>query len=207
MESFGAKKIRARKIAAILKKAYPSARCSLDHKNPLQLLIATMLSAQCADARVNEVTPELFRRYKTAQDFASSGIVELESLVRPTGFYRNKAKNIKQACRIISEKHGGKVPRTMVAMLDFPGVGRKTASIVLGNAYGIIEGVPVDTHAIRISRLLGWTSERQQGKIERDLMALLPRRDWVKISDMFVRHGRAFCIARQIGRASCRERV
>ena len=197
MESLADRKVRARKIVALLKRAYPSAKCSLEHKSPLQLLVATILSAQCTDARVNLVTPALFVRYKTARDFAGADVSELEKLVRSTGFYHNKAKNIRAACGIIAEKHAGRVPRTMKEMLELPGVARKTANIVLGNSYGVIEGVPVDTHAIRISHLLGWTREKQQVKIERDLMALLPRADWLKISDLFVHHGRAICVARR----------
>lgn len=190
-------KARARKIVAALKKAYPHAKCSLNYQNPLQLLIATMLSAQCTDAKVNSITPRLFAKYKTAKDFAQADIRELESMIFSAGFYKNKAKNIKAACKIIAEKHNGKVPKTMEEMVKLPGVGRKTANIVLGNAYGVIEGVPVDTHAIRISRLLGWTKNSSQEKIEKDLMALLPRKDWLKISDLFVHHGRAVCIARR----------
>ncbi|MFA5930601.1 MAG: endonuclease III [Candidatus Micrarchaeia archaeon] len=197
METLLAKKLRARKIISLLKRAYPDAKCSLVHQTPLQLLVATILSAQCTDARVNLVTPALFKRYKTARDFANADIRELEALVRSTGFYHNKAKNIKAACGIIVRKHKGQVPDTMEEMLELPGVARKTANIVLGNSYGVIEGVPVDTHAIRISHLLGWTREKQQEKIERDLMALLPRADWLKISDLFVHHGRAVCIARR----------
>ena len=197
MESLSERKVRARKIISLLKRADPSAKCSLEHKSPLQLLVATILSAQCTDARVNLVTPALFVRYKTARDFAGADVSELEKLVRSTGFYHNKAKNIRAACGIIAEKHAGRVPRTMKEMLELPGVARKTANIVLGNSYGVIEGVPVDTHAIRISHLLGWTREKQQVKIERDLMALLPRADWLKISDLFVHHGRAICVARR----------
>ena len=196
-ETIPQRKARAKRIISLLKRAYPGAKCSLDHKNPLQLLVATILSAQCTDARVNIVTPALFAKYKTAKDFAGADIRQLESMVRSTGFYHNKAKNIKEACRIIAEKHGGKVPRTMKEMLELPGVARKTANIVLGNSFGVIEGVPVDTHAIRISRLLGWTKNTAQEKIERDLMALIPRADWLKISDLFVHHGRAICIARR----------
>lgn len=197
MESRLARKMRARKIISLLKEAYPHAKCSLVHKTPLQLLIATILSAQCTDARVNLVTPALFARYKSASDFANADIGDLEILIRSTGFYHNKAKNIRAACGIIAQKHKGKVPRTVEEMLALPGVARKTANIVLGNSYCVIEGVPVDTHAIRISHLLGWTREKQQEKIERDLMALLPRRNWLKISDLFVHHGRAVCIARR----------
>ncbi|MFA6489878.1 MAG: endonuclease III [Candidatus Micrarchaeia archaeon] len=197
------RKARALKIISLLKKAYPRAKCSLAHENPLQLLVATILSAQCTDARVNIVTPKLFAKYRTARDFASADIRELESLVRSTGFYRNKAKNIREACRIIAEKHGGGVPRTMQEMLELPGVARKTANIVLGNSYGVVEGVPVDTHAIRISRLLGWTKNSAQGKIERDLMAIVPKEDWLEISNLFVFHGRAVCIARRPKCSQC----
>jgi len=202
-ETVARRKARARKILAALKEAYPQARCSLDHKNPLQLLVATILSAQCTDARVNLVTPALFARYRTAQEFADADIAELEALVRSTGFYRNKAKNIKAACKIMVEKHDGRAPKTMEEMLELPGVARKTANIVLGNAYGVIEGVPVDTHAIRISHLLGWTKNSQQEKIEKDLMALLPREDWLRVSDLFVHHGRAICIARRPACSRC----
>ncbi len=197
MESFHAKKKRAQKIIAALKKAYPGAKCSLDYKNPLQLLVATILSAQCTDARVNRTTPALFARYKTARDFANASRPELEKYVRATGFYRNKAKNIKGACRLIIGKFGGNVPKTMERMLELPGVARKTANIVLGNAYGVVEGVPVDTHAIRISRLWGFTKHSDQKKIEKDLMVVVPRKDWLRISDLFVHHGRAVCIARR----------
>ena len=196
-ELFAAKKARALKIVRILKRAYPDAECSLDYKNPLQLLVATILSAQCTDKRVNMVTPALFKRYKTAADFAGANIAELQSLIRSTGFYRNKAKNIKAACRMIVDEFGGKVPDTMEDILKLPGVARKTANIVLGNAYGVIEGVPVDTHAIRISYLLGLTKEKNPLKIEKDLMALIPSRDWLHISNLFVHHGRAICIARR----------
>src|SRR3989338_82601 len=197
VESAEKKKARALRILAVLEKTYPAAKCSLNYKSPLQLLISTILSAQCTDARVNRTTPALFRRYKSAKDFASSDISELQSLIRSTGFYRNKAANIKAACKIIADEFGGKVPRTMEEILRLPGVARKTANIVLGNAYGVIEGVPVDTHAIRISYLLALTRERNPIKIEKDLMALLPRKDWLHISNLFVHHGRAICIARR----------
>ena len=202
-ESQVQRKSRALKILVALKKIYPSAECSLYYQNPLQLLVATILSAQCTDKRVNKVTPALFARYKTARDFAGAGIAELESLVRSTGFYRNKAKNIRAACRIIAEKHNGAVPKTMAEMLELPGVARKTANIVLGNCYGVIEGIPVDTHAIRISRLLGLTKNTQQEKIEHDLMKLVPHKDWLAVSNLFVRHGRAVCIARRPRCSKC----
>ncbi|VVB99607.1 G/T mismatches repair enzyme [uncultured archaeon] len=197
LETAEQRRKRALRVLAILKRAYASAKVSLDYKNNLQLLVATMLSAQCTDARVNMVTPALFRRYKTAADFASADIHELETLIRSTGFYHNKAKNIKAACAIMAEEFGGKVPNKMQDMLRLPGVARKTANIVLGNSYGVIEGVPVDTHAIRISYLLGFTREHAQEKIEKDLMALIPRKDWLLISNLFVHHGRAICVARR----------
>jgi len=203
MESLAQKKVRMGKILAILRKTYPGAKCSLHYKNPLQLLVATILSAQCTDARVNMVTPALFSRYKSAKDFASADLPELERYVRSTGFYRNKAKNIQGACRLIVEKHEGKVPKKMEEMLELPGVARKTANIVLGNAYSIIEGVPVDTHAIRISKLWGMTRHSDPKKIEKDLMAIVPREDWVRISDFFVHHGRAVCVARRPLCSSC----
>ncbi|MCX8175576.1 MAG: endonuclease III [Candidatus Micrarchaeota archaeon] len=196
-EAFSAKRKRALRILSLLKRAYPDARCSLHYRTPLQLLIATILSAQCTDERVNRVTPALFAQYKTARDFANAPLAKLQSLIRQTGFYRNKAKNIKRAATLIVRRFGGQVPRTMRQMLELPGVARKTANIVLGNAYGVVEGIPIDTHAIRISRLLGLTEERNPVKIERDLMALFPRRDWLAVSNLFVFHGRAICVARR----------
>ena len=196
-EAMAEKRKRALILLNLLKKTYPKAACSLDAANPLQLLVSTILSAQCTDVRVNKVTPKLFARYKTAKDFANADIRELQTFVLSTGFYNNKAKNIKAACAIIVEKHAGKVPRTMGEMLELPGVARKTANIVLGNAYGIIEGVPVDTHAIRLSHLMGMTNEKSQNRIEKDLMVLIPRKDWLHISNLFVHHGRAVCIARR----------
>ncbi len=181
----------------MLKQAYPDAKCSLDYDSPLHLLVAVMLSAQCTDARVNLTTPLLFSKYKTAKDFASANPEELERLIRPCGFYRNKAKNIIAACKLIDSQHSGKLPRTMEEMLTLPGVARKTANIALGNAYGALEGIPVDTHAIRLSRLLGLTKQKDPNKIEQDLMKLVPRKDWLQISNLFVFHGRAICIARR----------
>jgi endonuclease III len=196
-ESSTARKARALRILAILKKTYPGAKCSLDYKTPLQLLVATMLSAQCTDQRVNMVTPALFARYRTAADFAGADIPELEKMVRSTGFYRNKAANIKASCRIIVERHGGKVPGGMEEILELPGVARKTANIVLGNVYGVLEGIPVDTHARRISYLLGLTKNTDPEKIEKDLLELIPKQDRLNISNLFVHHGRALCIARR----------
>lgn len=192
-----------KKFLRMLKRAYPDAKCSLDYDSPLHLLVAVMLSAQCTDARVNLTTPALFSRYKTAKDFASANPEELERLIRPCGFYRNKAKNIIAACKLIDSQHSGKLPRTMEGMLTLPGVARKTANIALGNAYGVLEGIPVDTHAIRLSRLLGLTKQKDPNKIEQDLMKLVPRKDWLQISNLFVFHGRAICIARRPKCALC----
>lgn len=197
METLEQKKARMGKILVLLKKAYPNAECSLDYKIPVQLLVATILSAQCTDERVNKVTPLLFAKYKTADDFAKADLEELQREIRSTGFFRNKAKNIKGACKIIVEKHGGKVPDNMEEMLELPGVARKTANIVLGNCYGVLEGIPVDTHARRISYLLGMTKENDPNKIERDLLKVVPKEDRLNISDLFVHHGRAICIARR----------
>lgn len=197
MESLVQRKARMGKIIPLLKKAYPDAKCSLDYGTPLQLLVATMLSAQCTDERVNKVTPALFEKYRTAEDFAEANIEELQAAIRSTGFYRNKAKNIKAACKLIVARHMGKVPDTMEEILELPGVARKTANVVLGNAYGVVVGIPVDTHAIRLSRLLGATREKDPAKIEKDLMRLVAKKDWGIASHLFVSHGRAVCIARR----------
>lgn len=196
MESGKAKKERFMGILSILKRTYPHAKCSLDFGNNVQLLVAVMLSAQCTDARVNKETPALFSKCKSAQDFANLSQKELENYIHSCGFYRNKAKNIRAACKIIHEQHGGKIPRSMGEMLKLPGVARKTASIVLGNAHGVIEGIPVDTHAMRLSQRMGLTKEKEQNKIEKDLQKIVPHSDWVHLSNLFVAHGRKFCIAR-----------
>lgn len=202
MEGAKAKKERFMKILSILKRTYPHAKCSLDFGNDIQLLVAVILSAQCTDARVNKETPKLFAKCKSAKDFAKMPQKKMEEYVRSCGFFRTKAKNIREACRIIDGQHGGKIPRTMEEMLKLPGVARKTASIVLGNAHGIIEGIPVDTHAIRLSQRMGLTHEKWQNKIEKDLQKIVPHQDWVNISNLFVFHGRAQCSAR---RPKCRE--
>jgi endonuclease-3 len=180
-------------ILKLLKKSYPAARTALHFKTPLQMLISTILSAQCTDERVNKVTPALFAKYKTARDFASAKLPDLEALIRSTGFYHNKAKNIQGAAKVISGKFGGKVPNTMDEMLELPGVARKTANVVLHNAYGIVEGVVVDTHVRRLARRLGLSAETQPEKIERDLMKAVPRKDWANISYWLIDHGRAVC--------------
>lgn len=191
------KKKRALEILNILKKLYPDATCSLNYQTPVQLLVATILSAQCTDERVNKVTPNLFARFPDAESLATAPREELETLVRPTGFYRNKSKNIQGACQKIVQEFNGKVPQTMKELLTLPGVARKTANVVLAHAFGIIEGVTVDTHVKRISGRLGLTKETNPNKIEQDLMKLLPQADWENYSIRVIYHGRAVCQARK----------
>lgn len=188
---------RVPEILRRLAQAYPDARCSLDFTNPLELLVATILSAQCTDERVNLVTKELFRKYRTPQDYLSVPAEELEQDIRSTGFYRNKAKAIRGACHALLERFDGQVPRTMEELLSLPGVARKTANVVLGNAYGVVEGVVVDTHVARVSKRLGLTVHNDPAKIERDLMALVPREEWLSLSHRLIAHGRAVCEARR----------
>lgn len=191
-------------ILAELRKEYPEAKCSLDHANPLQLLVSTILSAQCTDERVNKVTPALFRKYADARAFAAAKPGELEADIRSTGFFNNKAKSIRGACRMIVEKHGGKVPDTMEALLELPGVARKTANVVLGNAFGKNEGVVVDTHVTRLSRRMGLTRQKTPEKIEKALVKLVPRAEWALFSHLLIHHGRAVCDARLSRCAECR---
>lgn len=192
-----AKKQRVIEILIRLKRLYPDAPCTLDYQTPVQLLIATILSAQCTDERVNLVTPALFSRFPNAMAMASADLEEVETLVRSTGFYRNKAKNIIAACRMIMAEFGGEVPRRMEELLKLPGVARKTANVVLAHAYDIHEGVTVDTHVRRLSFLLGLTEYTDPIKIERDLMRLLPQPEWENWSIRLVYHGRAICKARK----------
>ena len=196
METTPARKTRVRQLVKYLKKEYPDARCSLDHSNALELLVATILSAQCTDERVNIVTSSLFRKYRTWEDYASAPASELEADIRPTGFFRNKAKSIQGACRLIGERHDGSVPRSMEELLELPGVARKTANVVLGNAYGIASGVVVDTHVSRLSARLGLSGEKAPEKIERDLVGLLPESEWIDFSHLLIGHGRQVCKAR-----------
>lgn len=189
-------KQRALEILERLKRLYPDATCSLDYETPVQLLVATVLSAQCTDERVNKVTPELFRRFPTAEAMANADLDEIESLVKSTGFYRNKAKNIQAACRLIVETFGGVVPQTMEELLALPGVARKTGNVVLAHAYGINAGVTVDTHVKRLTNRLGLTTYDDPIRIERDLMELLPQPDWENWSIRLIYHGRAVCMAR-----------
>lgn len=185
----------AAKILDILNKEYPDARVTLNFQNPLQLLIATILAAQCTDERVNSVTKDLFRQYPKAADFAQADLNTLEKNIRPTGFYHNKAKNIIQCCRMIIQKFDGHVPRTMEELASLPGVGRKTANIILGNAYGQ-QAVAVDTHVKRITRRLGWAKADDPDKIEFELMEVIPRPRWTMAGHLLVFHGRKTCYAR-----------
>ena len=190
-------KEKAKEVIKRLKKTYPDAKIALKFKNPLQLLIATILSAQCTDERVNEVTKELFRKYKTAEDFAKADLNELAEDIKSTGFYKQKAQYIKEACKIIVEKHKGEVPKTIEELMDLPGVARKTANIVLANAYGIVEGIPVDTHVRRLSQRIGLATSKQPEKIEKELMEVVSKKDWFIFPYLMQAHGRKVCIARK----------
>ena len=184
-------------IVERLRGAYPDATCALHFATPLQLLVATILSAQCTDERVNALTPALFQTYPTAEAFAAAPIEELEAAVKPTGFYRNKAKHIQAACRLLVERHGGEVPRAMDDLIALPGVARKTANVVMGNAYSAVEGVVVDTHVGRVSRRLALTASEDPVQVEADLMAALPPAEWLNFSHRVIAHGRAVCQARR----------
>ena len=202
-ESAKTKIARTLEIIAALERTYPDAHCELVHQNPLELLIATILSAQCTDKRVNIVTETLFKKYRSAKDFANAKIPELENDIRTTGFFRNKARNIKTACSDIVQKHAGKVPQTMEELLELGGVGRKTANVVLGNAFGINVGVVVDTHVARLSHRFGMTRHRAPEKIETDLMELVPQQQWALFSHLLIWHGRRRCFARKPDCANC----
>lgn len=191
------RKVRARKIVARLARAYPEARCALNHSSALELTVATILSAQCTDARVNMVTPALFAKYRTARDYAAAHPRVLEEEIQSTGFFRNKTKSILGMAQALAERHGGQVPDTMEALTALPGVGRKTANVILGTWFGKNEGVVVDTHVHRLSRLLGLTRHDTPEKIERDLMTLIPRPRWTDFGHMTILHGRRVCIARR----------
>jgi endonuclease-3 len=189
-------KKRVRQLIRLLRKEYPEARCSLEHTSPLELLVATILSAQCTDERVNVVTAELFRKYRTWEDYASASAPELERDIHSTGFFRNKARSIQGACRLIGEQHDGRVPDSMDELLQLPGVARKTANVVLGNAFHIASGVVVDTHVARLSERLGLSNEKTAEKIEHDLLAVVPRADWIAFAHLLIAHGRKVCKAR-----------
>lgn len=190
-------KRQAQKVVRKLKKDYPDAWCALEHETPVQLLVATILSAQCTDERVNIVTRELFRKYPTADDLAALPVKKLEKEIQSTGFFRNKAKNIKAACQALVTEFDGQVPQEMEALVGLPGVGRKTANVVLGTAFGLATGVVVDTHVGRISRRLGLTDAQDPVKVEQDLVQLLPRREWIDYSHRVIHHGRQICKARR----------
>jgi len=202
-ESVAAKRERAIEINEILKRIYPDSQTALRHRNPVQLLVATILSAQCTDERVNEVTKTLFKKYRTAADYANADPEELENDIRPTGFFRNKTKSIQGCCRGLIEKHGGKVPRTMQDLVKLPGVGRKTANVVLGSAYGIVSGVVVDTHVARLAGRLKLSDQRNPEKIEADLMKLLPEEEWIGFAHRLIFHGRRVCQARRPRCSDC----
>jgi endonuclease-3 len=187
----------ALKTIRLLEKEHSDAEIALTFKNPLELLISTILSAQCTDKRVNIVTKTLFKKYKTLEDYAKADIKELEQDIRSTGFYHNKARHIKKCCQMLIEKFGSQVPRTMEELLELPGVARKTANIVLSNVFGIVEGIAVDTHVRRLSERLGLTQNKNQDKIEQDLMKIVPKEMWMRFSDLLVFHGRRICMAKK----------
>ncbi|MGE5611897.1 MAG: endonuclease III [Bacillota bacterium] len=194
---------RVRKILPVLKRTYPNAKCSLDFQTPLQLLIATILSAQCTDERVNLVTKTLFKKYRSAKDLAAATQEELEKDIQSTGFYRNKAKALRGMAAALVEQHAGKVPETMEDLTALPGVGRKTANVILGNAFGKNEGVVVDTHVGRITQRLGLTDHAEPAKIEQDLMQIIPREEWTLWSHLMIYHGRQICQARKPKCSEC----
>lgn len=194
---------RAIDIARQLANAYPQAKCELNFQSPLELLIATILSAQCTDRRVNLVTPQLFRKHRTAADYARAPLAELERDIQSTGFFRSKARHIHDCCQRLVADYGGRVPRRMSQLLKLPGVGRKTANVVLGTAFGITSGIVVDTHVRRLARRLGLTEENDPVKIERDLMALLPKSQWINFSYRLAQHGRTVCTARLTDLSGC----
>ena len=196
-ESAAARAERASAVFQRLRRVYPHARCALDHANPYQLLVATILSAQCTDAQVNLVTPAFFARYPAPEDLARADRAEVEELIRSTGFFRNKARSLVGMAQALVAEHRGEVPRSMEELKQLPGVGRKTANVILGNAFGINEGITVDTHVTRLSRLLGLTRHDDPARIEQDLMHLFPRESWALLSHLLIFHGRQICIARR----------
>lgn len=198
-----AQKKKAAKIIAALKKLFPKARIALNFSNYWELLVAVELSAQCTDKKVNEVTEKLFKKYRTLDDYVAAKPKEFEQDIRSTGFYRNKTKNILAAARMVKEKFNGKIPRTMKEILTIPGVARKTANVVLGNAYGVVEGIAVDTHVRRLSKLLGLTNHTDPVKIEGDLMQIIPKKEWFHFTYRLIEYGRKYCPARPHNHASC----
>ena len=196
------KRENARAIYRILTKTYPNVRCELNFKNPLQLLVATVLSAQCTDKRVNQVTPELFRKYKSAKDFASAKPKELEAIIRSTGFFRSKARNIQGLSERLTLEYGGKVPNSLEELITLPGVGRKTANVVLGHAFGI-PGITVDTHFGRLSRRFGWSKEMDPVKVEFEVAELIPEKEWTNLSQRMIWHGRRICHSQRPACGAC----
>jgi len=196
-ESKKARRERAREVYDLLLETYPDAHCELDHSNAYELTAATILSAQCTDVRVNMVTPDLFRQYPTPEDLAGARQEDVEEIVRSTGFYRNKARNLIGMAEAVVERHGGEIPRTLAELVKLPGVGRKTANVVLGNAFGIDEGVVVDTHVKRIAGRLRFTRQTDPVKVERDLMEIFPQERWTLLSHLLIFHGRSLCPARK----------
>ena len=186
---------KALKVVSLLKKEYPNAKYYLNFSNPLELMVAAILSAQVRDEVVNATTPHLFRKYKTAKDYAEASLLQLEKEISKITFYKNKAKHIKEACKTLTEKYNGKIPQTMEELTQLPGIGRKTANAILINAFNIVTGIPCDTHVIRVSYRLGWTKNKNPDKIEKDLMNLLPKNEWKKIPYLLKDHGRAVCKA------------
>ncbi len=196
-------KARAQKVMELLEKEHADAKIALHYKNPLELLVATILSAQATDEQINAITPKLFQKYKTAKDYANADLSELEQDIRSSGFYRNKAKNLKNSAKMLVEKFNSQVPKTMEELVELPGVARKTGNIVLFNAYGIIAGVAVDTHVRRLAQRLGLTENTNQDKIEKDLMNIVPKDKWMHITDLLIFHGRRICNARKPRCNSC----
>ena len=193
----GDAKSHATAVVRLLRRHYPSATCSLDFHTPLELLVATILSAQCTDERVNIVTKDLFRKYRSAADYAQAPLADLETDIQSTGFYRNKAKSIQNCCRLLVQQHGGQVPPDIDQLVELPGIGRKTANVILGTAFGIASGVVVDTHVTRLSHRLGLSQQKDAEKIEKDLMAVIPGKEWIAFSHRMIQHGRKVCAARK----------
>jgi endonuclease-3 len=191
------------KVIELLEKEHSDAKIALRYSNPLELLIATILSAQATDQQINIVTEALFKKYKKAEDYANADLKELEQDIRSSGFYRNKARNIKRCCQLLVEKYKSQVPKTMEELLELPGVARKTANIVLSNAYGVVEGIAVDTHVRRLAQRLGLTESDDPAKIEADLMKIVPKHKWMRITDLLIFHGRRVCTAKKPNCAGC----
>lgn len=194
---------RIKKILLALQQLFPHPKIALQFSNNWELMVAVQLSAQCTDKKVNEVTPKLFEKYKTLDDYVNANPKEFESCIHATGFFRNKTKNILGCAKIIKEKYHGELPHTMREMLELPGVARKTANVVLGNAYGVVEGIAIDTHMKRLARVLGLSNEHNPDKIEKDLMELIPKKDWFRTTYQLIEYGRKYCVARQHNHQKC----